>query len=76
MSLLAKKTKFLVFVKNSVRCKLIIKDKLIEQVMQVTCIRVNISSHQHLAKDFTLQINKTAAVSGCLLKVVWRNEIK
>lgn len=70
------KTKFLVIAKEPIRCKLAVKDEIIEQVMSFKYLGVEISSSQDRKKEVQDQINKAARISGCLKEIIWRNKYR
>ncbi|XP_056637705.1 uncharacterized protein LOC130445842 [Diorhabda sublineata] len=59
--------------KDPLRCKLVVEDNPIEQVMQFRCLGIDISSTHDPVKDLRSQINKASALSGCLRDIVWSN---
>jgi len=58
------KTKSITFAKVPVRCRLVVQDKIIEQVSQFKYLGMDLSSCH--VKDLRRQINKASAMSGCL----------
>ncbi|XP_060525304.1 uncharacterized protein LOC132701439 [Cylas formicarius] len=67
------KTKSMTMTREPIRCKLIVEDKPIEQVMQFQYLGMNMSSCHDPTKDLRDQINKASATSGCLREIVWAN---
>ena len=59
--------------KVSIRCKLVVEDNSIEQVMLFRYLCIDISSSHDPVKDLRSQINKASALSGCLRDIVWSN---
>ena len=74
MKISVDKTKCLTFSKNPVRCKLTIDNKPIEQVMEFKYLGVNLLSFHNLQYEIKEQINKAAAISGCLRTQIWKNK--
>lgn len=74
MTISTEKTKSITFAKDPVRCKLVVQDKIIEQVSQFKYLGMDLSSHHDPAKDLRSQINKATAMSGCLRQTIWANE--
>lgn len=74
MSISIEKTKSMTIAKEPLRCKLVIEDKPIEQVMQFKYLGMNISSDHDPTKDLRGQINKAAVTSGCLREIIWNNQ--
>lgn len=68
------KTKCLTISKEPTRCKLVVDNNPVEQVMSFDYLGVNISSYGSLHKEVVQQTNKAAVVSGCLRDVIWRNK--
>jgi len=62
------------FAKDPVRCKLVVQDKIIEQVSQFKYLDMDLSSYHDPVKDLRRQINKVSAMSGCLRQIIWANE--
>jgi len=69
-----KKTKSITFAKDAVRCKLVLQDKIMEQVSQFKYLGMDLSSYHDPVKDLRSQINKASAMSGCLRQIIWANE--
>lgn len=74
MEISIQKTKSLVVAKNPVRCKLIVNDQAIEQVMTFTYLGVEISSSQDRKTEVLQQSKKAARMAGCLRDLVWNNK--
>ncbi|KAJ4451851.1 hypothetical protein ANN_03329 [Periplaneta americana] len=62
------------FSKESIRCKLEIEKKMIEQVMSFRCLGVDITSDRHIINEVRNQTQKAARISGCVRDVVWKNK--
>ncbi|XP_057662518.1 uncharacterized protein LOC130897602 [Diorhabda carinulata] len=60
----------------TIRCKLVVKDNPIEQVMQFRYMGIDISSTHDPVKDLRSHINKASALSGCLRDIVWSKDSK
>ncbi|XP_044760224.1 uncharacterized protein LOC123317680 [Coccinella septempunctata] len=73
MNISISKTKCMTIAKDPLRCKLVVEDNPIEQVMQFRYLGVDISSTHDPVKDLRSQINKASALSGCLRDIVWSN---
>lgn len=74
MTISVDKTKSMVIAKEPQRCKLMVNNKAIEQVMTFTYLGVEISSYGNLTKEITSQTIKANSVAGCLKDVILRNE--
>ncbi|XP_056630500.1 uncharacterized protein LOC130441040 [Diorhabda sublineata] len=59
--------------KDPLRCKLVVEDNPIEQVMQFRYLGIYISNTHDPVKGLRSQINKASALSGCLRDIVWSN---
>ena len=73
MCINAMKTKVLTVNKWPVRCKLQLRQNVIEQVMTFKYLGENISSDGFL-KEVRKQVNKASAISGCLKSYIWKNK--
>ncbi|XP_057667260.1 uncharacterized protein LOC130900578 [Diorhabda carinulata] len=73
MNISISKTKCMTIAKDPLRCKLVVEDNPIEQVMQFRYLGIDISSTHDPAKDLRSQINKASALSACLRDIVWSN---
>ena len=67
------KLKRVTIAKELLRCKLVMEDKPIEQVMQFGNLDVNTSRAHDPDKDPRSQISKAPASPGCLRDTVWSN---
>ena len=74
MTISIEKTKSITFAKEPVRCKLVVQNKIIEQVSQFKYLGMDLSSYYNPVKDLRSQINKATAISGCLRQIIWANE--
>ncbi|XP_056647933.1 uncharacterized protein LOC130452580 [Diorhabda sublineata] len=73
MNISISKTKCMTIAKDPLRCKLVVEDNPIEQVMQFRNLGTDISSTPDPVKDPRSQINKASALSGYLRDIVWSN---
>ena len=73
MNISTNKTKCMTIAKDPLRCKLVVENNPIEQVMQFRYLGIDISSTHDPVKDLRSQINKASALSGCLREIVWSN---
>jgi len=60
--------------KDPLRCKLMVEDNPIKQVMQFRHLGIDISSTHDPVKDLRCQINKASALSGYLQDTVWSHQ--
>jgi len=74
MTISIEKMKSITFAKDPVRCRLIVQDKIIEQVSQFKYLGMDLSSYHDPVKDLRSPINKATAMSGCLRQIIWANE--
>ncbi|XP_055389934.1 uncharacterized protein LOC129618927 [Condylostylus longicornis] len=74
MQIATEKTKCLTVSKTPLRCKLVVHDKPIEQVMCFKYLGVNITSCRDLRTEIKGQANKASLISGCLRGTVWKNK--
>jgi len=74
MTISIEKPKSITFAKDPVRCKLVVQDKIIEQISQFKYLSMDLSSYHDPVKDLRSQINKAPAMSGCLRQIIWANE--
>ncbi|XP_045480943.1 uncharacterized protein LOC123685328 [Harmonia axyridis] len=68
------KTKSLVASKEPIRCKLVLEDRPIEQLMSVAYLGVQITANQDRTKEIKDQTNKAARISGALRDIIWNNK--
>ncbi|XP_060534516.1 uncharacterized protein LOC132706935 [Cylas formicarius] len=73
MNISISNAKCISIVKDPLRCKLVVEDKPIEQVMRFRYLGIDISSTHGPVKDIRSQINKASALSGCLRDIIWSN---
>ncbi|XP_050519479.1 uncharacterized protein LOC126893388 [Diabrotica virgifera virgifera] len=71
MNISTNKTKCITKAKDPLRCKLVVENNPIEQVMPFRYLGIDISSTHDPVKDLRSQINKASALSGCLREIVW-----
>jgi len=70
MSISIDKTKCMTFSNESGKCKVVIDNKPIEQVMSFRYLRADTSSSNNLINDIKSQVNKAATISGCLRDII------
>lgn len=74
MEISVKKTKCLTISREPTRCKLIIDNQPIEQVMLFNYLGATISSFGNLTTEVRDQVTKANQISGCLRDIVWKNK--
>ncbi|XP_045479803.1 uncharacterized protein LOC123684554 [Harmonia axyridis] len=74
MLISTEKTKSLVISKDPIRCKLVVNDRIIEQVMNIKYLGVEITSDGNNNKEARQQVMKGARISGYLRDVTWKNK--
>ncbi|XP_055378925.1 uncharacterized protein LOC129610383 [Condylostylus longicornis] len=74
MKISIEKTKSMVIAKNPIRCKLVINNKSVEQVMKFNYLGVETTAYRDIKAEMSKQTNKASLISGCLRQVVWRNK--
>lgn len=62
-----KKTKAMVIAKDPTKCKLMVDDQIIEQIMSFLGMETS-------SEETKRQANKTARIAGCLRDIIWRNK--
>lgn len=73
MEISTPKTKTLVISKEPIRCKLVVEDRPVEQVMAVEYLGVRITSNQDRNRETREQTSKAARISGALRDIIWNN---
>lgn len=68
------KTKSMTFSKEPIRCKLVIENENIEQVMSINYLGAKITSYGDLQQETEEQIVKANRIAGCLNNTIWRNK--
>ena len=74
MSISIPKTKSMTISKETIRCKLALNDRPIEQVMSFEYLGIIASSSRNTYDEVKTQVNKAARVSGCLHHTIWKNK--
>lgn len=74
MEISTTKTKTLVAAREPKRCKIVINDKIIEQVTKIDYLGIEISGCGDWKEGVRKQANKASRISGCLRDIVWRNK--
>ncbi|XP_045461751.1 uncharacterized protein LOC123671811 [Harmonia axyridis] len=74
MEISTAKTKSLVASKEPIRCKLVLEDLPIEQVISVAYLGVQITANQDRTREIKDQTNKAARISDALRDIVWNNK--
>ncbi|XP_072764658.1 uncharacterized protein [Anoplolepis gracilipes] len=65
----------LVIAKEPIRCKLVVNDHIIKQVMSFNYLGVETYSGRYLLNKARTQTNnKAARIAGCLRDIIWRNK--
>lgn len=73
MEISINKTKTMVIAREPHRCKIVIDDKIIEQVMEINYLGIIISAYGDLRSTVKNQVNKSARIAGALKSIIWRN---
>lgn len=74
MQISTNKTKCMTITKEPLRCKLVIKNKTIDQIMSFEYLGCKITSSGFLEEEVRKQANKAAAISGHLKYPIWKNK--
>jgi len=74
MTISIEKTKSITFARDPIRCKLVVQDKIIEQVSEFKYLGMDLSSYHDPVKNLRSQINKASVMSGCLRQTICANE--
>lgn len=64
----------MVIAKKLIRCKLVVNDHIIEQVMSFSYLGVETNSDRYLMNEARTQANKAARIADYLRDIVWRNK--
>jgi hypothetical protein len=67
------KTKSLVFARSPINCNISVDGLLVEQVPKFRYLGVDLCGQTDLPTEIVGQINKAAAISGCLRNCIWKN---
>lgn len=73
MKMPTEKTKALIVSKESVKCKLEIKNKILELIISFTYLGIEITRGRNAYKELRKQVMKTARTSGYLRDVIWNS---
>lgn len=73
MMISTEKTQSMVISKEPIKCKLMVNDKTIEQVMAYKYLGIETSSDRNIIKEVQAQTNKANRISGYLRDIIWRN---
>lgn len=74
MIISTEKTKSMVISKEPVRCKLMVDNKTIEQVMKFNYLGSQISSSRNLIEEVRANCIKASFISGSLRDLIWKNK--
>lgn len=74
MVISTEKTQSMVISKEPIKCKLMVNDKTIEQVMIYKYLGIETSSDRNIIKEVQAQTNKANRISGYLRDIIWRNK--
>ena len=74
MTVSTTKTKSMVISREPIRCKLEVKNKMIEQVMEFQYLGIDVSSERNTYKEVRKQTMKGARISGYLRDIIWKNK--
>jgi hypothetical protein len=69
------KTEDLSISEETIRYKLEIDGRIIEQVIEFNYLVVNMTSSGNLVKEIKTKTQKAARVAACLNDLVWRNKL-
>lgn len=73
MKIATEKTKAMVIAKEPVRCKLMVEEKVIEQVRKFKYLGLEITSNRNIVEEVRSQATKATLISGQLRDIIWRN---
>ncbi|XP_050452220.1 uncharacterized protein LOC126851927 [Cataglyphis hispanica] len=74
MVISTEKTWSMVISKEPIRCKLVINDEIIEQVMKLNYLGIEASSDRNIIREVQTQADKANRISGYLKDIIWRNK--
>ncbi|XP_048516533.1 uncharacterized protein LOC125502453 [Dendroctonus ponderosae] len=74
MQISIEKTQSMVISKDPIRCKLVVSEHIIQQVMNFNYLRLQVSSSRGTVNKVENQIRKAVRVSGCLRDIIWKNK--
>lgn len=74
MVISASKTKSMTTSKIPTRCKLVVDDKIIQQVMKFNYLGIELSGYGDIELEVRQQTNKALRVAGCLNDTIWKNK--
>lgn len=74
MKISTEKTKALTIARDPIRCKLVVDNDIIEQVMEVKYLGMVITSSGDIDRETNEQITKTNRIAGCMNGVIWNNK--
>ncbi|XP_057654786.1 uncharacterized protein LOC130893037 [Diorhabda carinulata] len=67
-------TKCITTSKTPIRCKLVIDDQIIHQVMEFKCLGIEISGFEHIENEVREQTTKALRIAACLNETIWQNK--
>lgn len=68
------KTKAMTIAKNPIRCKLVVDNQIIEQVLEIKYLGITLTSSGQTEKEIKEQIIKGNRIAGCLNYSIWYNK--
>lgn len=74
MAISKDKTKTMVVAKDPIRCKPVLNNYIIEQVMRIKYLGAEITSQGNTLNEVQEQITKANRISGCLNGTIWYNQ--
>jgi len=74
MEISVEKTKSMVISREPIRCKLVVYDKIIEQVMSFKYLGIETTSTRSLFNEVRSQANNASRISGYLRDTIWNNK--
>lgn len=74
MQISSEKTQAMVISKDPIRCKLVVDECIVDQVMNFNYLGVQASSSRNTVNEVDNQIRKAVRISGYLRDIIWRNK--
>jgi hypothetical protein len=74
MEISLSKTKSLTFAKHNIKCKIKLRDTMIEQVPDFSYLGIEISAKKDLKQEVRIQTTKAARISSCFYNLIWHNK--
>lgn len=67
-------TKATALLRIPVRCKLVVDNDIVENIMEVSYLLVAITSYGSIDKEISYRITKANRVSACMRDGIWNNK--